>query len=128
MANYMMPQRNNKNETGIIQGLGSIAGGVAGAFIGGPAGAATGASLGSQGGGMLGQMSQKDPASQPQAVQSQGLASAMQRRQSTMDTDNLSTLRRAEEAAVNLPEQDRQQVVPVLTRARIMEENKRGGY
>jgi len=51
---------------------------------------------------------------------------AMARRRDELQTDKLTALREAEAATSTLPEQQRQRLLPTLTQARMLEQQKRG--
>jgi len=51
---------------------------------------------------------------------------ALSRRLDKLNTDNLASLRQAEEATMRLPEPLRQQYLPPLVKARMLEEQNRG--
>jgi len=111
MAQVLMPPRKNKSQE-LFQ--------VAGAVVGGVTGGPTGAMQGAQMGGAVSNM-----VNQPKQVAGTQ-ASAISRRRQELETDNLSALRNAEVAAADLPEDQRQAVIPVLTQARLLEQKKRG--
>lgn len=116
-----------KNKQGILGELLPVAGAVVGGVVGGVAGGPPGAIGGASGGYGLGQAAGGfiDPGKQQQlgVSSSQG---ALQRRQDFLQSDNLTALRNAEVAAARLPERERQAYLPVLTQARIMEQQRRG--
>lgn len=129
MAQIITPQRKPSSDGADIGEIGgAIIGGVMGAAAGGVGaapGALAGAQIGKMGGGMLdNQQNQSGPQAAPtlptQPAQPAYGADAMQRRQQDMETDKVGTLQAAEQAAYQLPEQDRQQYLPALTRARML--------
>lgn len=130
MPQIIQPQGNNsRNDNIIFQLGGAVIGGIAGYKGGGPGGALKGASVGAaagnQAGNMFSQMNQNGDSGVSAQVPTNS-ASAMQRRQQELETDNLTALREAEVAAAQLPEQQRQRIVPTLAQARIMEQRRRG--
>ncbi len=116
MAQVNMPQRTNDTNQ-----LLTLGGGVTGALLGGPSGALMGASAGQTAGGLIN--SGQIPA---QTVESSGQAEAMARRQQQLAQDNLNTLKQAQAALPQLPENVRQQYAPAIIKARMMEEQSRG--
>lgn len=122
-----VPDRKAQDQKSLFKIAGAVVGGVVGGYFGNApgaiAGAGAGASLGDQAGSMLvkDDTNKVTPSIQP-GQQSQALA----RRQQQLETDNLTQLRDAEQAAAQLPEEQRQRVLPTLTRARLMEQQQRG--
>lgn len=112
MASVVVPQRKSQG----LGEIGMIGGAIVGGLVGGPGGAVTGAQVGGAAGGMMSQQKQT-----PQLE-----ASAMSRRRQELETDKLDALRNAEVAAAQLPEDQRQAVLPVLTQARLREQQTRG--
>lgn len=126
MAQINRPRK--PNDAGeLFQMVGAVIGGIAGGMTGGPVGAAKGAATGAALGGTAGNLlGANDQPQGPQPVQS-GRMDALARRQKLAETDDLTALRNAEVAVAQLPEPQRQELVPVLTQARILAERRRRG-
>lgn len=116
MAEVLMPQKKQSNGLNRALTIGGAA--LGGIYGGGFSGAMAGAQAGQMAGGLIG-------SNQPQ--QQQGVPnSAMQRRLQMQQTDNLATLRDAEAATATLPEKLRQEYMPPIVQARMLEERRRG--
>ena len=145
MAQIMQIQANGdtaskRDEKALFQ----IGGAIIGGFVGGPPGAIAGASAGGAANDFIGSKdaggavgSAANFGSAAQGVQSTGTAGgkaglglsqteAMSRRRDDLQTDKLTALREAEAATSTLPEQQRQRLLPTLTQARMLEQQKRG--
>jgi hypothetical protein len=111
---------------------GAVVGGAAGfAGGGGPLGAAQGAVVGGSAGEMVGgivdPVKEKVVTERPTDFGARPQTSAaIQRRSEQLTQDNLQLLEQAEVAAQELPEQERQILLPNLTQAKLLERKKRG--
>lgn len=103
----------------------TVAGGIGGAAFGpggALAGAGAGAALGKLAGDIVDPVKERVVERQPQG----GTSSALSRRREELERDDLSALEKAEQAAATLPESQRQQVLPTIAQARLLEQRKRG--
>lgn len=117
MADIITPEKKSSSK-GLLQAAGTAVG----AYFGGPGGAAAGY----QAGGMAADTI--SPARQPGQVKSDAMArraQSLQAQQPQPQQDYTADLKAAEEAAAQLPEEQRAQYLPTLQRAREMSQQQR---
>ena len=113
----------------LLQGLGTVAGGVVGGFAGGPMGAITGAGAGGSLGATLGGMA--DPVKEGESAKEVGgLApqqdnGAMSRRLTEMNNSPSVQIADASQAMAKMPPDIQQEYGPVLSQAQKLSMNRR---